>query len=131
MEPAPSVVDRCATADVELGEAEIREGVLVRVSLAGAKRDPAVFPRPDRFDVTRRNVRRHLAPGTGRTCASGCSSPGWRTRVALGAALVQLPGLRLDPDRPGAPTGVVFRKPEPLHAGGKRPGARIPSCRRP
>jgi cytochrome P450 len=27
----------------------------------------------------------------------------------------RLPGLRLDPDRPSAPRGLVFRKPPTLH----------------
>ena len=38
------------------------------------------------------------------------------TRVALARALDRLPGLRLDPDRPAAPRGLVFRKPPTLHA---------------
>ena len=34
--------------------------------------------------------------------------------VALVGAAKRLPGLRLDPDRDGAPTGLVFRKPAEL-----------------
>jgi cytochrome P450 len=36
-------------------------------------------------------------------------------RAALGALLDCLPGLRLDPGRPSAPQGLVFRKPPSLH----------------
>jgi hypothetical protein len=38
------------------------------------------------------------------------------TRVALERALERLPGLRLDPARPCAPSGLVFRKPATVHA---------------
>ena len=51
LEPAAAVVDRYATRDVELGGARIGRRELVRVSLAGANRDPAVFADPHRFDV--------------------------------------------------------------------------------
>ena len=43
----------------------IRAGDLVVVSLAGANRDPAEFPDPDRFDLHRPNARRHLAFAAG------------------------------------------------------------------
>ena len=61
LEPAAGRVDRYATADVELGGAEVRTGDLVIVSLTAANRDPATFPDPDAFDVSRPNARSHLA----------------------------------------------------------------------
>jgi cytochrome P450 len=61
LEPAASRVDRYATEDVELGGAAIKRGDLVIVSLTGANRDPATFPDPNAFDVTRPNSRSHLA----------------------------------------------------------------------
>jgi cytochrome P450 len=36
--------------------------------------------------------------------------------AAVGGALERLPGLRLDPERPSAVRGLVFRKPQTLHA---------------
>ena len=42
-EPAAAMVDRYATADVELRDAQIAAGELVRVSISAANRDPAVF----------------------------------------------------------------------------------------
>jgi len=35
--------------------------------------------------------------------------------VALATLLERLPGLRLDPQRPPAIRGLVFRKPQELH----------------
>src|SRR5690349_4366603 len=61
LEPAAAVVDRYATRDIALGGAQIRAGDLVTVSLAGAGRDPAVFPDPDTFNVRRPNARLNLA----------------------------------------------------------------------
>jgi cytochrome P450 len=37
-------------------------------------------------------------------------------RIALERALRRLPRLRLDPARPPAPRGLVFRKPPAVHA---------------
>ena len=34
--------------------------------------------------------------------------------AAVGRLLARLPGLRLDPDHPAAPRGLVFRKPPEL-----------------
>jgi cytochrome P450 len=104
---------------VELGEAAISSGDLVSVSLAGAGRDPAVFTDPDRFDVRRDNVRQNLAFARGPHFCLGVHLARLEAQAALTAALSQLPGLRLDPDRGAAnqgaaPRGLVFRKPPSL-----------------
>jgi cytochrome P450 len=115
LEPAAAVVDRYATADALLGAAQIRRGDLVTVSLAGAGRDPAFFPDPDRFDVHRANARQHLAFAHGPHFCLGMHLARLEARAALLALLRLLPGLRLDPARRHAPRGVVFRKPPALH----------------
>jgi cytochrome P450 len=114
LEPAAAVVDRYATRDVWLGGAQVRSGDLVTVSLAGAGRDPAFFPDPDRFDVRRPNARQHLAFAHGPHFCLGAHLARLETAMAL-QALLQLPGLRLDPAFSHAPRGVVFRKPPALH----------------
>jgi cytochrome P450 len=113
LEPAAGRVDRYATADVELGGADIRRGDLVIVSLTAANRDPAFFPDPDAFDLTRANARQHLAFAQGPHACVGLHLARLESLEALGAALDGWPGLRLDV---GAtlPTGVVFRKPRHL-----------------
>ncbi|GAA1800823.1 cytochrome P450 [Actinomadura chokoriensis] len=114
LEPSASVVDRYAVRDTALGGADVRAGDLVRVSIAGANRDPAVFPDPDRFDVRRRNAAEHLAFAHGPHFCFGAHLARLETRTALTALLDRLPGLRLDPDRPARPHGLVFRKPPRL-----------------
>ncbi|MFI0446093.1 cytochrome P450 [Actinomadura sp. 6N118] len=110
-EPSASVVDRYATRDVTLGGAAISKGDLVRVSIAGANRDPAVFPDPDRFDVRRANAAEHLAFAHGPHFCFGAHLARLETRTALAALLDRLPGLRLDPAATVSARGLVFRKP--------------------
>jgi cytochrome P450 len=114
LEPAAAVVDRFATADVTLGPAAIGGGDLVRVSLAGASRDPAVFPDPDSYDLDRANSRQHLAFASGPHFCVGERLARIEARTAVGALLDRLPDLRLDPARPSRPQGLVFRKPPEL-----------------
>lgn len=116
LEPAAAVVDRYATRDTELAGARIRQGDLVTVSLAGANRDPEVFTDPDRFDVQRQNAHLHVGFAHGPHVCLGMHLARLETRVALRRALAGLPGLRLDPERPSAARGLVFRKPPTLWA---------------
>ena len=114
LEPAAAMVDRYATADVEVGGAPIRRGELVRVSIAGANRDPTVFTDPDRFDVRRSNARRHVAFAHGPHACIGVHLARLEAYIAVERLLSRLPTLRLDPDSPTAPRGLVFRKPPAL-----------------
>jgi cytochrome P450 len=114
LEPAAAVVDRYATRDVRIGAAAIRRGDLVSVSLAGAGRDPAVFDDPGAFDIHRPNARLHLAFAHGPHFCLGAHLARLEAQAAVRAVL-SLPGLRLDPDHPSAPRGLVFRKPPSLY----------------
>jgi cytochrome P450 len=115
LEPAAAVVDRYASVDVILGGAQIRSGDLVRVSLSAANRDPAVFTDPDRFDMHRGNVRQHRAFAIGPHFCVGAELARTEAHAAVSALLDRLPSLRLDPGRPSAPEGLVFRKSASLH----------------
>jgi cytochrome P450 len=107
------VVDRYATRDVTLAGARIRAGDLVTVSLAGAGRDPGMYPDPDRFDVRRSNARLNLAFAHGPHFCLGAHLARLEAQAAVRAVLT-LPELRLDPAHPAAPRGLVFRKPPSL-----------------
>jgi cytochrome P450 len=115
LDPAAAVVDRYATADARLGQADIAAGDLVVVSLAGANRDPAAFPDPDRYDVRRPNARQNLGFALGPHFCVGAQLARMETHAAITALLDALPGLALDPDLAAAPRGLVFRKPPTLH----------------
>ncbi|MFI6345980.1 cytochrome P450 [Streptomyces sp. NPDC050560] len=116
MEPGAAVVDRYAARDTELAGGGIAAGDLVVVSLAGANRDPAVFPDPDRFDPRRANARSHLTFAHGPHYCLGAHLARLETRVALRACLERLPSLRLADPEASAPYGLVFRKPARLDA---------------
>jgi cytochrome P450 len=113
-EPAAAVIDRYAKRDVSLGQASISRGELVTISIAGANRDPEVFPDPDRFDVTRDNARLQIAFAHGPHVCIGMHLARLEAHTAVGRLFERLPGLRLDPARPAAPRGLVFRKPPTL-----------------
>jgi cytochrome P450 len=115
LEPAAAVIDRYATRDAELAGASILERELVVISIAGANRDPSVFPDPDRFDVRRGNAKLHAAFAHGPHVCIGMHLARLEAHTAVARVLERLPGLRLDPDRPPAPRGLVFRKPDALH----------------
>jgi cytochrome P450 len=115
LEPAAAVIDRYATRDVRLDGASIERGELVTISIAGANRDPAVFPDPDRFDVARENARLQIAFAHGPHVCIGMHLARLEAHTALGRLLDRLPLLRLDPAGHAAPRGLVFRKPPTLH----------------
>jgi cytochrome P450 len=115
LEPAAAVIDRYATRGTRLGGAAIERGELVRLSIAGANRDPAVFPDPDRFDARRENARLQIAFAHGPHVCVGMHLARLEAHSAVGRVLERLRGLRLDPAHPAAPRGLVFRKPPALH----------------
>lgn len=110
LEPAASVVDRYATRDVELDSAAIARGDLVRVSLAGANRDPAVFTDPDTFDL--RRAKANLAFALGPHFCIGARLARAEAEIAINGLLDRFPALRLA--SPVTPEGLVFRKPPTL-----------------
>jgi cytochrome P450 len=114
LEPAAAVIDRYATRDVELAGASIKEGDFVEISIAGANRDPATFPDPDRFDPTRANAKLPLAFAQGPHVCVGMHLARLEALTAVERLFARLPAIRLDTEQPTAPHGLVFRKPPRL-----------------
>lgn len=56
---------RVVKRDCELGGVPLKAGTMLMLRFAAANRDPARYPDPDRFDVSRSNARTHLAFGRG------------------------------------------------------------------
>ncbi|MCF7548573.1 cytochrome P450 [Pseudonocardia sp. WMMC193] len=94
---------RISTRDVEIGGAPIAAGDHVLLCLAGANRDPAVFPEPDVFDPTR-DPGPHLGFGFG---MHGCLG-GALAEMQARAVLDEVVAARL------APVGEVRWQTESL-----------------
>jgi cytochrome P450 len=101
---------RVATRDAEVRGVAIPAGAVVSVNLAAANHDESRWADPDRFDLAR-PARRHAAFAFGPHTCLGMHLARMETRVVL-EALLDLPGLRLDPDADDVHvTGYMFRSP--------------------
>jgi cytochrome P450 len=78
----------------QLGGVEIPAGGILVVVLAAANRDPAQFPAPDRFDITR-TPNDHLAFGEGIHFCMGAPLARMEARIAFGEMLSRFPRLRM------------------------------------
>ncbi len=89
---------RTATQDVELGGKSIKKGQKVLVMYPSANRDPAVFDRPDTFDVTRNP--HHLGFGIGQHFCLGANLARMEMRVAFEQLLRRFPDMEYTGDGP-------------------------------
>ncbi|MCY1003291.1 cytochrome P450 [Myxococcus sp. MISCRS1] len=106
---------RTALEPVELGGVPIPKGAHIRIVYASANRDEARFHEPERFDVRRPDVKKHLAFGQGLHFCIGAPLARLEARLALEALLRSLPGLRLGPGQtPGFLKSVTVRRHESL-----------------
>jgi cytochrome P450 len=89
-------------------------GETVNCMLGAANRDPSVFANPERFDIDRPNVRRHLGFATGVHTCLGSNLARSEVRIALEILLRQFPNLRMDGTASDSPSGYEFRQPRKL-----------------
>jgi cytochrome P450 len=82
---------RVATEDVELAGDRIEAGTLVLANTAAANRDPAVYPDPDRIDITREDAPAMLTFGGGIHYCLGVHLAKLELAEALSAITRQLP----------------------------------------
>jgi cytochrome P450 len=105
------VLPRICPADVDLLGQAIPAGSTVLVGLAAANRDPAVFDRPDDFDIER-DMAGHIAFGFGQHFCLGAWLARAEMDVAIDVLLERLPGLTLA-EEPRF-VGAVLRGPDRL-----------------
>jgi cytochrome P450 len=86
---------RTALEDVEVGGTAIRKGEAVFCLLGAANRDPAVYPDPDRLDITRTNIR-PLPFGGGIHFCLGAQLARIEAEIAIATLLRRIPNLTLD-----------------------------------
>jgi cytochrome P450 len=100
---------RLATRDVELGGVRLGSGCPVNVNVGAANHDPAEWPNPDTFDITRAHPDRHLSFGFGKHHCLGVHLARMELDVMLTAVLDRLPNLRLETTEGVGLTGLGFR----------------------
>lgn len=86
---------RFAREPVDVGGQSIPAGAAVLLVLASASRDPACAQDPDAFDLHRERTR-HLAFSAGPHYCMGAALARMELEIAIGQAVRDLPGLRLD-----------------------------------
>jgi cytochrome P450 len=87
-------IPRYAREDLQIDGVTIRAGELVLLDNGAANHDPAVFPDPDRVDVTRPTAA-HLSFGHGARYCIGAPLARIELQTALSQLVSRLPSLRL------------------------------------
>ncbi len=85
---------RTASADVELGGVQVKEGDWLMVNYVAANHDPAQFPDPRRFDASR-PANRHLAFGAGAHQCLGLHLARLEMRLLFEALLDRIDAIEL------------------------------------
>jgi cytochrome P450 len=111
--PLETPTFRFTTEPVTIGDTVVPGGgELVLIAMADANRDPARFPSPDRFDISR-DARGHVAFGHGIHHCLGAPLARTEARIAVRSLLERAPDLSLD-IHPAAITwrpGMMIRGP--------------------
>lgn len=93
--PVETPTLRFAFEDVEVGGTVIPRGEVVLPALLAANRDPAVFPDPDRFDITR-DPNPHIAFGFGMHFCVGAPLARLEAAIAFDTLLKHFPNITLN-----------------------------------
>jgi cytochrome P450 len=97
VDPPVLLTGRMATADTEVVGVPMRRGSVMVGLLAGANRDPRIFPQPARFDVGRQNARDHVSFSAGRHYCLGAALARMEGEVGLRTLFERHPDLRVEP----------------------------------
>ena len=111
-----SISYRNAARDVEIGGVKIPAGAIIQAITGMANRDPALYPDPDRYDLTRPSRRTHFGFGAGPHICLGQHLARIEMATAMNILLDRLPKLRLDSRHPRPViVGSTMRAPRHLH----------------
>jgi cytochrome P450 len=97
VDPPVLLTGRMTMADTEVVGVPMRRGSVMVGLLAGANRDPQVFPRPEEFDVARPNAGEHVSFSAGRHYCLGAALARMEGEVGLRTLFERYPELRVEP----------------------------------
>ena len=112
LEPSVPRMWRIAARDVEIGGQPIRKGQMIFPMLSAANRDPAHFPNPDHFSLTRKNMK-HVAFGVGIHYCIGAPLARLEGGIALRKLIKAFPTLKLS-ETPRWSEDIAIRRLESL-----------------
>jgi cytochrome P450 len=98
---------RTATEDTQLGDQPIAEGDKLVMYYPAANRDPAKFPDPHRFDITRENAKEHLSFGHGPHVCLGQRVANMQLEAAYRQILSRFPKVQWTGQQTIAPNNFV------------------------
>jgi cytochrome P450 len=103
------------------GDIELAVGDTVNCMLGAANRDDRLFPDPDRFDIDRTNVQRHLGFATGTHSCLGFNLAKAEARIALQVLFSELGGLEMVVQDSPPPEGYEFHQPRAMYVRCRKP----------
>ena len=104
---------RVLARDVQVGATTLSKGQHITLMLGAANRDPRQFVDPDRFDITRKDIR-HLTFGGGIHYCVGAPLARLEGQIGLATLFQRMPNLRLSDTRLGWRGLMVLRGLETL-----------------
>jgi cytochrome P450 len=87
-------IPRYAREDIEIDGTVVRAGDLVLLDIGAANHDPAVFPEPERFDITRHTAA-HVSFGHGGHYCVGAPLARMELRTVFSQLVTRFPTMRL------------------------------------
>ncbi len=96
VDPPVLLTGRMTMADTEVVGTPMPRGTVMVGLLAGANRDPEVFPQPEEFDVARENAREHVSFSAGRHYCLGAALARMEGEVGLRTLFERYPDLRVE-----------------------------------
>ena len=90
--------NRQTTRPVELGGLKLDKDVNIHMCIGAANRDPAIFERPDFFDIRRKNARQHLAFAAGPHVCVGLTLARLEAKIAVSEFLKRFADYQIRPN---------------------------------
>jgi len=98
VEPPVAQVLRSAHEDMQVADKAVKRGDTLHMSLFGVHYDPELNPDPERFDITRKDIK-HFAFGGGAHYCLGAGLGKVQARIALPMLFARFPDLAFAPGR--------------------------------